>query len=104
MRYHTAPHHAGFSLTLKRLVLLSAAVAPASDGAAPKLLPLELFSTIPATLSMLDVRLVVGPAHFAAYLGFFLAHLRAVRTADDGGIGMHTVRERVRGGGRAGSG
>jgi hypothetical protein len=41
---------------------------------------------------MMDMRLTVDPAVFQQYLEFFSSHLRAVKTRDDGGVGMHTVR------------
>lgn len=77
---------------MKRLFLLNVTLSAPSQGPGPKLLPLGLFSTAPTNLSMMDVRLAVGPAAFQQYLAFFSKYLRAVRTKDDGGVGMHTVR------------
>lgn len=73
------------------LLLHNVSLSSPADVSTPKLLPLGLFSTAPANLSMMDVRMLVGPADFQHYLAFFSQHLRAVRTKDDGSVGMHTV-------------
>jgi hypothetical protein len=71
-------------------MLLNVTVAPPSSSA-PKLLPLGLFSTPVTNLSMMDVRFSVAPEMFQQYLEFFSKNLLAVRTKNDGGVGMHTV-------------
>lgn len=77
---------------MKRLLLLNVTLAPPTQASGPKLLPLGMFSPAPTNLSMMDVRMAVNSTVFQQYLTFFSKHLRDVRTKDDGGIGMHTVR------------
>lgn len=82
---------AGFTLTIKRLLLRNVTLAAATDTSTPTFAPLGLFSGVPEELSMMDVRLAVNSKDFQDYLAFFSKHLRAIRTKDDGGVGMHTV-------------
>lgn len=56
------------------------------------MLPLGLFSTPVANLSMMDARFSVSPEVFQQCLAFFSRFLLTVRTKTDGGVGMHTVR------------
>lgn len=94
---------AGYTLSLKRLTLFNTTFAAGSgsnsnssnesgSSAMPKLLPLGLVSMPPTKLFMMDVRMAVDSGEFQRCLAFFSGHLRTIRTADDGGVGMHTVR------------
>jgi len=87
---------AGFTLTIKRLLLRDVTLAAATDTSTPTFAPLGLFSGVPEELSMMDVRLAVNSKDFQDYLAFFSKHLRAIRTKDDGGVGMHTVSSCVK--------
>lgn len=83
---------ADFSLTLKRMVLRKLTLAPPSGaGGLPRLLPLGLFAAVPRSLSLYDVRMVVGEKEFQEYLGFFRQQLRTSRDVTSAGPTMHTV-------------
>jgi hypothetical protein len=82
--------HTGYSLSLRRLSIVGARLARKGNGM-PVLYPQGLFETAPTNLTMMDVRLVVSDGDFKACLAFFADHFQSIRTADDNGVGMHTV-------------
>lgn len=62
---------AGFTLSLHRLVLQDAALAPPGAFDAPLFWPLNMFTAIGTKLELVDVRLVLGEQDFQAYLSYF---------------------------------
>lgn len=66
--------YAGYSLTIKRLVI-SSTLTPASG--AIKLLPLGLVSEAPRNLTLMDVRFIISQQEFDDYLQLFSKQLRS---------------------------
>lgn len=76
---------AGFSLTLRRLVLVNVTLAPVLQNATlPPLWPMGMFEAPGESLAIADVRFVVADSDFQQYLGL-------VRSLPDSAVQYYTV-------------
>lgn len=86
------------SLTLERVLVRNTTLSPAATAAVggnvsvPRLLPLGLLPDAPASLTLIDVRMVVRQQDFDDYLALFRRELSTPAQRKSAGALIHTVR------------